>query len=166
MSRMTARQCLISTWRWALETFGEFVASRPALIRRLAINAFVLMAGLFIMLARTSPALAADNSHGQGKSQDRTSAAAVAQRHDSPGHTTDQEIGGSGGGDGNNGKSKPKTGGTGNGGASAAPAAKSSGEGGTGDHAAVTAKSDTHASGQANATAKDKGEAKGSGQAK
>src|ERR1700730_5145757 len=114
MSRRAARQSLISTWRWALETFGELLASRPALVRRLVVNAFVLMAGLFIMLARTSPALAADNSHGQGKSHDRTSSSAVVQRHDSPGHSSDQEIGG-GGGDGNdgNGASKSKSTGAG-----------------------------------------------------
>src|SRR3979411_248587 len=112
MSRMAARQSLISTWRWALETFGELLASRPALVRRLVLNAFVVMAGLFIMLARTSPALAADNSHGQGKSHDRTSASAVIHKHDSPSHNSDQEIGGGGGdgGDGGNGKSKAKTG--------------------------------------------------------
>src|ERR1700674_3794120 len=100
MSRMTARQSLISTWRWALETFGEFVASRPALVRRLALNAFILMAGLFLMLARTSPALAADNSHGQGKSQDHTSASAVAQRQEDPNHSREHQIGGGGGGGG------------------------------------------------------------------
>src|ERR1700674_5281747 len=94
------RQSLISTWRWALDTVGEFLASRPALARRLAVNAFVLMAGLFLMLARTSPALAADNSHGQGKAQDRTSASAVVQRHDDASHSSDHQIGGSGGGDG------------------------------------------------------------------
>src|SRR6202171_5335689 len=98
MSRMAARQSLISTWRWALETVGAFIASRPALVRRLVVNAFVLMAGVLLMLARTSPALAADNSHGQGKAQDRTSASAVTQRHDSPSHSSDQQIGG---GDGN-----------------------------------------------------------------
>src|ERR1700716_3780314 len=100
MSRMAARQSLISTWRWALDTFGEFLASRPALVRRLVVNAFVLMAGVLLMLARTSPALAADNSHGQGKAQDRTSASAVAQRHDSPSHSSDQDIHGGGDGDG------------------------------------------------------------------
>src|SRR3981081_3819685 len=108
MSKMAARQSLISTWRWALETFGEFLASRPALVRRLVVNALVLMAGVLLMLARTSPALAADNSHGQGKSQDRTSASAVAQRHDSPTHQSDHQIGGSGDGD----KSKTKSGAT------------------------------------------------------
>ena len=114
MSRMAARQSLISTWRWALETFGDFLASRPALVRRLVVNAFVLMAGVLLMLARTSPALAADNSHGQGKSQDRTSASAVVQRTDSPGHKSDHQIGGSG--DGNNNKAK--------GGSSSQPAPK------------------------------------------
>src|SRR5450759_4122114 len=114
MSRMAAWQSLISTWRWALDTFGEFVAIRPALrpalIRRLGVSAFVLMAVLFLMLALTSPALAADNSHGQGKDQDRTTASAVVQRSDGPGHSTDQQIGGSGGGEGD-GKAKA-TGGT------------------------------------------------------
>src|ERR1700737_4437776 len=96
MSKMAARQSLISTWRWALETFGEFIASRPALVRRLVVNALVLMAGVLLMLARTSPALAADNSHGQGKSQDSSSASAVASRQDSPSHSSDHEIGGDG----------------------------------------------------------------------
>jgi hypothetical protein len=66
----------------------------------LAVNAFVLMAGVFLMLARTSPALAADNSHGQGKAQDHSSASAVVQRHDDAAHSSDHPIGGSGGGGG------------------------------------------------------------------
>src|ERR1700738_4140031 len=94
MSRMAARQSLISTWRWALETFGELLAGRPALVRRLVVNAFVVMAGLFIMLARTSPALASDNSHGQGKAHDRTSASAVTQRQESPSHSNENNVGG------------------------------------------------------------------------
>jgi hypothetical protein len=67
------------------------------------------MAGLFLMLARTSPALAADNSHGQGKAQDRTSASAVVQRYDSSSHSSEHQIGGSGGGDGDKGKTKGGT---------------------------------------------------------
>ncbi|MGH7760256.1 MAG: hypothetical protein ACREOY_02405, partial [Candidatus Dormibacteraceae bacterium] len=72
----------------------------------MAVNAFILMAGLFLMLARTSPALAADNSHGQGKAHDRTSASAVVQRHNDASHSSDHQIGGSGGGDGDKGKTK------------------------------------------------------------
>src|ERR1700730_3366775 len=142
MSRRAARQSLISTWRWALETFGELLASRPALVRRLVVNAFVLMAGLFIMLARTSPALAADNSHGQAKSHDRTSSSAVVQRHDSPGHGSDHEIGGGGGGDDGNGKSKSKTTGAGS----------SSGGASGGANARVTSKADSHTSGSPGAS--------------
>src|SRR5438105_11759644 len=95
-----------------LEAFGEFLASRPVLARRLAVNGFVLMAGLLLMLARTSPALAADNGHGQGKAQDHTSASAVAQRHDSQTAHDEQTIGGDG--DGKKGKGKGE-GGTGSG---------------------------------------------------
>ena len=111
-----------------MDTVNELLASRPALVRRLVVNAFVVMAGLFIMLARTSPALAADNSHGQGKSHDSTSSSAVTQRHNGPGHQTDQEIGGSGGGDGNNGKSKSKNGGSSDSSTSAGADAKASRE--------------------------------------
>src|SRR3981081_1907903 len=86
------------------EAFGEFVASRPALVRRLAVHAFVLMASLFLLLARTSPALAADNSQGQGKAQDHTSASAVMNRQDSPSANNQQHIGGGGDGKGSGGK--------------------------------------------------------------
>ncbi len=89
-----------------MRAFGEYLASRPVLARRLAVNAFVLMAGVFLMMARTSPALAADNSHGQGKAQDRTSASAVVHRQDSPMVKGDYQIGGDGNSDG---KGKPKT---------------------------------------------------------
>src|SRR5258708_10675391 len=102
-----------------LEAFGEYVSSRPALVRRLAIHAFVLMAGLFLLLARTSPALAADNGHGQGKAQDHTSASAVMNRHDSPSANNQQHIGGGGDGKGNGGK--------GNGSGGAAPSTSSGG---------------------------------------
>ena len=95
-----------------MEAFGEFLASRPVLGRRLALNGFVLMAGLLLMLARTSPALASDNGHGQGKAQDHTSASAVAQRHDSQSAHNEQTVGGDG--DGKKGKGKGE-GGTGSG---------------------------------------------------
>src|SRR2546425_7739459 len=88
-----------------LEAFGDFLASRPVLARRLAVNAFVLMAGLLLMLARTSPALAADSSQGQGKAHDHTSASAVAHRQDSPTAKNESHIGG-GDGDGSGGKGK------------------------------------------------------------
>src|SRR5438876_4221404 len=91
-----------------LEAFGEFLASRPVLARRLAVNAFVLMAGLLLMLARTSPALASDNSHGQGKARDHTSASAVAQRQDSPTAKNESHVGG---GDGDSSGRKGRGGG-------------------------------------------------------
>src|ERR1700682_6036756 len=86
-----------------LEAFGEYVSTRPALVRRLAVHAFVLVAGLFLLLARTSPALAADNN-GQGKAQDHTSASAMMNRQDSPSASNQQGIGGGGDGKGNGGK--------------------------------------------------------------
>src|SRR5256885_8040225 len=95
VSRMAARQSLtFPRGGGHLEAFGEFLASRPALARRLVVNAFVLMAGLLLMLARTSPALASDNGHGQGKAQDHTSASAMAHRHDSPTARNEHQIGG------------------------------------------------------------------------
>src|SRR3989442_682784 len=105
-----------------LEAFGEFLASRPVLARRLAVNAFVLMAGLLLMLARTSPALASDNSNGQGKARDHTSASAVAQRQDSPTAKNESHVGG-GDGDSSGGEGKGR-GGTRNG--SQAEASRSS----------------------------------------
>src|SRR5439155_7040811 len=99
VSRMAERQSLtFPRGGGHLEAFGEFLASRPVLARRLAINGFVLMAGLLLMLARTSPALAADNGHGQGKAHDHTSASAVAQRQDSQTAHNEQQIGGDGDG--------------------------------------------------------------------
>src|SRR5438105_13421160 len=80
-----------------LEAFGEFLASRPVLARRLAVNAFVLMAGLLLMLARTSPALGSDNSNGRGKARDHTSASAVAQRQASATAEAQSRGGGSDG---------------------------------------------------------------------
>src|SRR5256885_5502213 len=79
--------------------------------RRLIVSAFVLFAGLLLMLARTSPALAADSGHGQGKAQDHTSASAVSNRHDSPTAKEDQHIGGGGDG-GGKGKGGGGTGGS------------------------------------------------------
>src|SRR6266581_4040504 len=161
MSGMAARQSLISTWRWALDTFGEFLTRRPVFVRRLAVNAFVLMAGVLLMLARTSPALAADNSHGQGKSQDRTSASAVVQRTDSPGHKSDHQIGGSGDGD----KNKAK------GGSSSQPAPKAasvpapasaSASGSATVSSGAKAKSDTTASSSSNAKASSSSDVKAS----
>src|SRR5256885_14057584 len=106
VSRMAAGNRSFPRGGGHLEAFGEFLASRPVLARRLAVNAFVLMAGLLLMLARTSPALASDNSHGQGKAQDHTSASAVAQRHDSQSAHNEQTIGG--GGNGKKGKGDRK----------------------------------------------------------
>src|SRR2546429_5226328 len=113
VSRMAARQSLtFPRGGGHLEAFGEFLASRPVLARRLALNGFVLMTGLLLMLARTSPALAADNGQGQGKARDHTSASAVAQRQDSQTAHNEQTIGGDG--DGKKGKGKGE-GGTGSG---------------------------------------------------
>src|SRR5207244_10870770 len=110
-----------------LEAFGEFLASRPVLARRLAVNAFVLMAGLLLMLARTSPALASDNSNGQGKARDHTSASAVPQRQDSPTAKNESHVDGCDG-DSSGGKGK---GGGGTGSGSQAKAGGSSQTSGT-----------------------------------
>src|SRR5579864_1447615 len=107
-----------------LEAFGEYLASRPVLARRLAVNAFVLMAGVFLMLARTSPALAADNSHGQGKAQDRTSASAVVQRHDTPAAHGSHDIGGGDGNGNGNGDGKGSGSAAGKSGTSSSSSAK------------------------------------------
>src|SRR2546428_1672998 len=127
VSRMAAGNRSFPRGGGHLEAFGEFLASRPVLARRLAVNAFVLMAGLLLMLARTSPALASDDSHGQGKARDHTSASAVAQRQDSPTAKNESHIGG-GDGDGSGGKGK---GGGGTGGGSQAKAGGSSQTSGT-----------------------------------
>src|SRR5690348_12408288 len=79
--------------------------------------AFVVLAGLLLMLARTSPALASDNGHGQGKAQDHTSASAVSHRQDSPTARHEQTHGG---GDGSGGSGGSGGGGTGKSGATGA----------------------------------------------
>src|SRR2546422_9796164 len=127
VSRMAAGNRSFPRGGGHLEAFGEFLASRPVLARRLAVNAFVLMAGLLLMLARTSPALASDNSHGQGKARDHTSASAVAQRQDSPTAKNESHVGG-GDGDSSGGKGK---GGGGTGSGSQAKAGGSSQTSGT-----------------------------------
>src|SRR5689334_462213 len=83
-----------------LESFGTYMSSLSVTARRLIVSGFVLLAGLLLMLARTSPALAADSGHGQGKAHDQTSASAISNRHDSPTAKEDQHIGGGGDGGG------------------------------------------------------------------
>src|SRR5207237_1983584 len=129
-----------------LEAFGEFLASRPVLARRLALNGFVLMAGLLLMLARTSPALASDNGHGQGKAQDHTSASAVAQRHDSQSAHNEQTIGGDG--DGKKGKGKGE-GGTGSGSHTNGSSSHTSGSGKSRGSSTAAAKTPGDTSGNA-----------------
>src|SRR5256885_3947891 len=143
VSRMAARQSLtFPRGGGHLEAFGEFLASHPVLARRLALNGFVLMAGLLLMLARTSPALASDNGHGQGRAQDHTRASAVAQGHDSQSAHNEQTIGGDG--DGKKGKGKGKgEGGTGSGSHSQGSSSHTSGSGtssGSGHSAAPESK--------------------------
>jgi len=86
-----------------MDSFVDFVPSRTSLIRRLIINASVLLAAGFLILSRTSPALAADNGHGQGKAHDHTSASAVANRHDTAKASNQEHIGGGAGGEGGKG---------------------------------------------------------------
>ncbi|HTE83353.1 MAG TPA: hypothetical protein VK821_01305, partial [Dehalococcoidia bacterium] len=64
-----------------MDTFGEFTASRPSLMHRVAVKLFIVMAGVLLMLARTSPALAADSHADKGKAAtDKTSASVVVHR--------------------------------------------------------------------------------------
>jgi hypothetical protein len=48
-----------------LDKYGGIATTRPALLRHLVRDAMVLGAGALLMLARTSPALAADTGQGQ-----------------------------------------------------------------------------------------------------
>src|SRR2546429_8136276 len=75
----------------------EGVRSWTPPLHRVATRLLVLAAVVVIMLARTSPALAADHGHGQGKARDHTSASAVAQRPDGSSARPGQHVGGSGG---------------------------------------------------------------------
>ena len=70
----------------------EFVSDGSRLLRRLVVCAAVVIAGVLLMLARSSPALAAD-SHSK---VDSKSSSATSQRHDSPSNQHEQEIGGDG----------------------------------------------------------------------
>ena len=100
-----------------MDTFGEFTASRPSLLRSVAVKLFVFMAGVLLMLARTSPALAADSHGDKGKAAtDKTSASLVVHRSDPAPAKSDHPIGGGAGGDGSGG-GKDKN--SGSGGASA-----------------------------------------------
>ena len=100
-----------------METTGNYLFVRPPLGQRVAVKSCVFVAGVVLMLARTSPVLAADN-HGTNKGANKTNAA-VVQRSDSPPAKTDHQIGG--GGDGK-GDGKNKT--SGDGGANASAAAQ------------------------------------------
>ena len=83
-----------------METSGEFLAVRPPLGQRVAVKSCVFVAGVVLMLARTSPALAADTHHGTNKGGG-TSNAAVVQRTDTAPSKSDQTVGGGDGkGDG------------------------------------------------------------------
>ena len=106
------------------------------------------------MLARTSPALAADSGHGQGKAHDQTSASAVANRHDSPTAKEDQQIGGAG--DGSKGKGKGGGGTTGSG-------AATGGSSQTSGNAAAKASATTQVSTSAQANGTPKGSDNGAG---
>src|SRR2546430_16289760 len=70
---------------------------QAARARRLVVSFFVLLAIAVIMLARTSPALAADHGHGQGKARDHTSASAVVEPPHGVRHRLEQPAGGCGG---------------------------------------------------------------------
>jgi len=89
-------------------SFVEALSDVPRLLRKFVVWVAILIAGTLLMLARSSPALAAD-SHG--KSDNAKQGAATAQRHDAPSHQHDQEIGGGGGKGNGDGKDKGKTGG-------------------------------------------------------
>ena len=63
-----------------MDTFGEFSSSRPSVMHRVAVKLFVFMAGVLLMLARTSPALAADSHGDKGKASSDHSSEASAPR--------------------------------------------------------------------------------------
>src|SRR3979411_1848650 len=83
MCRMAAGNHRIQCGGVHLETSGDFLSVRPPLGQRVAIKSCVFVAGVVLMLARTSPAMAADTSHGTNKGGNKTNAA-VVQRTDSP----------------------------------------------------------------------------------
>src|SRR5207245_11126999 len=64
VSRIAAGNRSVPRGGGQLAAFGEFLASRRVLARRLDVNAFALLAGLLLTPARTSPAPASDNSPG------------------------------------------------------------------------------------------------------
>src|SRR5260221_5252035 len=70
------------------------VLDGPRLLRKFVVWAAIFIAGALLMLARSSPALAADShdKHDNGKQSSATS-----QRNDAPSHQHDQEVGGGGG---------------------------------------------------------------------
>src|SRR5882762_2205617 len=50
-----------------LDTIGDFLTVRPPLGQRVAVKSCVFVAGVVLMFARTSPALAADNHQNSHK---------------------------------------------------------------------------------------------------
>jgi hypothetical protein len=89
-------------------SFVGSIARAPRLLRHVVVSLAIFLCGLMLMLARSSPALAAD-SHSKDDHGKQSSA--TAQRQDGASHHHDQEIGGSGGGDGNgDGDGKHKSG--------------------------------------------------------
>jgi hypothetical protein len=62
-----------------LEAASTYLSSLSAFARGLIVCAFVLMAGLLLMLVRTSPALASDSIHGQSNGANASPATAAAK---------------------------------------------------------------------------------------
>ncbi len=79
-------------------SFVGSIARAPRLLRQVVVSLAIFLCGVMLMLARSSPAIAAD-SHSKDDHGKQSSA--TAQRHEGPSQHHDQEIGGSGGGNGN-----------------------------------------------------------------
>jgi len=127
-------------------------------MQRVAIKLFVLMAGVVLMLARTSPALAAD-SHDKSKPSDKTSASVVVNRSDHTHVTSDHPIGGGGGGDGKG--DGGKDGASSKGGSSAKASSNTSANGSASASASVSASASANANAKANVNANANANANG-----
>src|SRR5712691_6634444 len=154
---MAAGNCRIQRGGVHLDNIGDFLTVRPPLGQRVAVKSCVFVAGVVLMLARTSPALAADNHHDH--KGDNKSNAAVVQRSDSPPAKTDHEIGGGGGtGDGKgNGKTDASASGSAKASAGAGGDAKANGDS-KGDKGKASSGGATTVAAKGNGNAKEAGE--------
>src|SRR6202040_417728 len=84
-------------------SFVEYLSGGQRVFRKLLVVLAIFIAGSLLMLARSSPALAADT---HGKSDNSKQGAATAQKNETPAAHNDQGIGGGDGKGTGNGKGK------------------------------------------------------------